>query len=658
MLKRKFTLRTLVVLVTLSAIGFGIHSWWEREKKRRTIPVRICGELEGLDNTPPAQVKFTPRRYAIASLKSAISSNTPAPTAYESAIAVKQQGTTVAAIVEKPSTFAYYLTRKDLVAALGDDKAVNTLTERLVQMLDDESVGSEVRFQYACILTTIGDRRGFDWGFARMRNTDAWDKPNTPNDKIRILQYANRNTNWLDQIDVWDLLQPRLDPSCPNTASDLANDLYPRKMESWLIKQARRADTSIDATQECFRKLSYFAPSVEALEACSKLFVKPGGPEYQWSHVRRYADELNRFGRGGEINSYSHLGSKIRKWYEENKPMPAKLKQIRAKVCEIATNFVGHNHWISREYHPVICEFGDENYREYFQKSLEYSNTRRDAFIALARLEGENRKQFLLKHAAGFEGQSKYLQDQAQSMLCAELAGSNDHQLTELLTKLFKNSEMNSDALIRRLFLLGSDEIAKELLASFREANPQSSPDVAELLVELQSRGFAEGLTIDGIDKEIMPEKPYEHLPHRLLIKPEQQVRVAFEKAELRTPVDMLIDVEGQLAAFSKISRGEFQVDLVHVDNAAKMVFFQLGDRVYRYQVKYPGEYQSPLVIAAIANAILSRLESPNRFIPYGNFEGNSEIYLLFGPRDLGDLLEKFGVEFHPGWQGYFEAPT
>ena len=649
----KYSLRTLLIVTTLFIIGLTAHFWWEAEKKRRTIPVQVNGEIDYI-GPMPSYVAYTPGRLAIWDLKSVVEATKPAPTIRERAIELRKQGTTIKAVVKNPIPFAHWR-RKNYEDALSNGETVKMLIERLVPLLDDESINSQNRFQFARILASVGDKRGFDWGIARMGVDDAWDKPQTPQEKVLLFTHVHRPSEWLINIDAWELLKTRLYPVTTFTdrARGIAQNLYPGRMEQWYIQQMRRPEATIDEIQKCLFKISYFAPSLEAINACSPLFVKPG-PNYTWSHVRRHAAELTRIGRGGEIDSCSLPGTYIREWYQENKPSDEELAEIRIKVCKLANILANDGHWISREYEEVICEFGDESWRDYFEQRVKVSDTQRTAFIALARLEGENREQFLRKHAAGFAGQTEQLQTLAQTIICTELAGTRDSELTNLLTKLFRQSDKKSDAHIRLLFLLGSNEIGMELLTEYRAIHPKPpGPDVQQLLVELQSRGFAKGLTVDDIDEQIMSNDP---LRQRPFLQPEEQVRVALEEAGLRTEVYHFAEMRDQFARLSNISRGQFDVDLVYVNAAMEMIFFRYDDRVFRYDAKYAEDFQSPFIVAAVANAILRRLKSPNRFVPYGDYDGNAEINFLYGPHDLAKLLEsQFGVKFQSDWEEYFQ---
>lgn len=243
----------------------------------------------------------------------------------------------------------------------------------------------------------------------------------------------------------------------------------------------------------------------------------------------------------------------LENWIEANVPASEELVAIRAKVCEYSANVLGHDHWVSREYHDVICEFGGEAWRDYFEESLQNGQTRNRAFIALARLAGEDRDQFLRKHAAGFAGPPPHLQSQAISMLAHELAGTQDAELTQLLTKLFHESGKDSDLRIRQMFLIGSTETAGQLLTELRASRPQPyQQDITKLLEDLSSFRFARYLTVADVNGRIMPADPTEHLPHEAFLDPKEQVRTTLETAGLRVGVDMVMDLSDQRQCFPK----------------------------------------------------------------------------------------------------------
>jgi hypothetical protein len=201
-------------------------------------------------------------------------------------------------------------------------------------------------------------------------------------------------------------------------------------------------------------------------------------------------------------------------------------------------------------------------------------------------------------------------------MLCAELAGTKDPELTQLLAKRFRESSAERDLRIRQLFLVGSTEVASELLAEFRAAHPQpQQPDIQQLLAVLSEASVGRELTIDEINRRILLEKPNEEMPDKAFINPNHQVRVALELAGLRSEVGMLENLTQQLAAFSEMARGEFDVDLVHIDARTNAVFFCHQDSVVQYEVPYPEQYQYPLVESAIANAVLKHFGVANRFV-------------------------------------------
>lgn len=244
-------------------------------------------------------------------------------------------------------------------------------------------------------------------------------------------------------------------------------------------------------------------------------------------------------------------------------------------------------------------------------------------------------------------------------MLAHELAGTQDAELTQLLIKLFHESGKDSDLRIRQLFLIGSTETAGQLLTELRAAHPRPyQQDITQLLEDLSSFGFARDLTLNDVNGRIMPADPTEHLPHEAFLDPKEQVRTTLETAGLRVGVDMVMDLSDQMAVFSEMANGEFDVDLLHIDEHAKYVYFRYEGRVFRYAVPYPEEYQHPLVESAIANAVLSQRGTASRFVAYGNYQGMSEIDFYFGPYQLAKRLEdEYDVGFISGWESSFDSP-
>ena len=181
--------------------------------------------------------------------------------------------------------------------------------------------------------------------------------------------------------------------------------------------------------------------------------------------------------------------------------------------------------------------------------------------------------------------------------------------------------------------------------------------DIHQFLAELQSHGFAAKLTIDEINQQLMMFGPTPELPHAALISHSAQAIKALEKAGMRESVDVITDLETQFAVFSKMAGGEFDVDMIHVDEAAKRTLFRNRQLVFSYDVDRAGELQDPIVIAAIANAVLRHFKIENRFLTFDDFDGMTDINFFYGPPKLAKVLaEKYHVPFLAGSMRYFDS--
>lgn len=288
--------RTLL-LFSLSFIGASTSTG--NATMETKIPVVFLGDLE-MDNTPSAVVEWMEEQSAVDQLQAMIQA-APPPSIRDLSESAKDRTPTLDAVIQATNVYADW-SPEQWTKALPGSK-LDDMADGIAPVLGDETIPIAERNLIARILMCIGDRRGFDWNLERIKRADPTD-PSAASGNLWLLHLAGfQHREWLDGVELWPLIEPQLNPEHSNER--IGKDLCPGEMQQWYIRQLRRDDLPDDTRFSYLFELSWYAPSLAALEACSGMFEKPG-PDYPWSTGPRYAETLTRFGQGGDMHGASH----------------------------------------------------------------------------------------------------------------------------------------------------------------------------------------------------------------------------------------------------------------------------------------------------------------------------------------------------------------
>ena len=193
------------------------------------IPVVYLGDPKKLDNTPPPVIECTEGEDAVEKLQAAIEAAKPAPSAFDLAEAAKVCGVTLEAVVETPSLCVNWSREQWEKSLRGVD--AEALVQRIVPLLDDESIQIDNRNQFARILTNLGDRRGFDWNLRRFDNADSTDFSGASGDLLQLNLAGFQHREWLAGLELWPLIEPRLGSG--HNYEGIGKELCPGEMQHW-----------------------------------------------------------------------------------------------------------------------------------------------------------------------------------------------------------------------------------------------------------------------------------------------------------------------------------------------------------------------------------------------------------------------------------------
>lgn len=630
-----------------SAIAFtalvGAQIYWPTSMQAETIPVTVHTKTYGFDfNHPPTVIRIDDSVGAVDRLKQACADQNREGSRKSNEITIQN-------VVADPQSFL--LSREILQQRVPN---LDSLADALMPLLSDETIDSEKRFCFARILATLGVREGFAWGIGRFRVNDKWDERG-----IKQLLFYAAKKEWLQEVDAWSLLEPRL--GLKRYGDRSAGEYhFPQQMQAWYIAECEKPETTDDARQTYLRALSGFAPTLAALKSCDLLF-KAGPEKFEdWREVPDLSDLLQRFVDGTPSRRAEFVRSE------------SDAVEINSTACQFARRVAGHRHGKSQMYHRFICANGNEEYRQYFESNLGKTYYRYHAFEALVRLEGDNAIEFLRKHAEGFPGQAKYLQEQATKMLAERLSDAVDPMFVESLEVAYHAAESWEKrlSLVKRLFRAGATETAekfrKDVAANapevyFRQPLSQKwnekGLDIAQLLSDLRAYGYAKSLSPEQINQSIMSFGPTADLPHPSMLSFGDQAFKALEMVGLRQSVDVLTELDDKMQSLSKLAGSDFDVDLVYLNDQSKITSFLYRNQVFEYDVDHPEEHQDPIVLTMIANSILQHSHIKNLFLAFDDFEGMTDINFFYGPPTLAKLLsEKYHFPFLPGSSEYYDT--
>jgi hypothetical protein len=322
-------------LLSISFLTIWLTATVGSAQVKTEIPVTYLGDLN-LDNTPPTVIECTKGQDAVDRLTAAIAAARPAPSMHELSQAAKERGVTIDEVMKSPSQYVHW-SREQWEKSLRG-AGLDALVSRLVSLLDDETTEIGNRSQFAQILSKLGDRRGFDWSLKRLKISDTADYAGVGGDLVNLYLAGFEHREWLAGVDLWPLIEPRL--NSPGNYESVGRELCPGEMSEWYLRQMRRTDLPESMRISYLATLSGYAPSVEALDACADLFVKPGA-DSEWSDTRRFAEIFTRFASGGDIFRCSHPNTLLRDWFEANPLSVEKLAAIRARVCQYVVCRVG-----------------------------------------------------------------------------------------------------------------------------------------------------------------------------------------------------------------------------------------------------------------------------------------------------------------------------
>ncbi|WP_044302428.1 hypothetical protein [Rhodopirellula sallentina] len=604
------------------------------------IPVIVHTKTYGFDfNYPPAAIRIDDSVGAVDRLTQACADQNPQ----------KPAGSAIQDVIANPQ--AFFMSKEVLKQQISNFDSLATV---LIPLLSDETIEAEKRFHFARILTALGVRKGFDWGINRFAVKDEWDERG-----VKQLLFYMAKKEWLEDVDAWSLLEPRLEHERYGDRS-AGEYHFPQQMMAWYIAECKKPETSDDARQAYFRALSGFAPTLAALKSCDRVF-KPGPEKFEdWAREPELSGLLQRFVDGSPGGRPAFVRDE------------SEVAEIKSVACRFASRVAGHRHGKSQMYHRFICVNGDEEYRQYFEDHLGNAYYQYQAFEALVRLEGDNAIEFLRKHANGFPGQESNLQDQATRMLAERLDDVIDAELVDSLLKIYHATERweKKLSIVKRLFQAGATEMAEELREDVATNAPavyfrrplsrkwnEDGLNINRFLADLQAHGYAKSLSADQVNQAAMPFGPTAECPHPSLLSFDEQAFKALELAGLRDAVNVLTEIEVKMRGLSKLSGGEFDADLVFINQDLKTTSLRFRNQVFEYQVDRPQEHQDPIVLTMIANSLLQHFDVENFFLTFDDFEGMTDINFFYGPPSLAKLLtEKYHMPFLPGSSAYYNA--
>ncbi|MEM7474021.1 MAG: hypothetical protein AAF483_03455 [Planctomycetota bacterium] len=587
----------------------------DNESKIRLRVVPFFEESDH-DNPPPEWIEIDAAQAALVSLQERFAKQNAPKKKFES---------TLEAVLDTPERFWYSK------AAWEDHFDTSALKSALQSNLDDAT--TEHKKHYARILAQLGDQKAFDWALSQLPKDPHTQIPNQ--DLFFLFSLDESKQDWISSDAVWTLIKTHL--STNYQMRSLGKRFCKEQLADWYLSKLDDQDLSHYEVSSLLQELASFAPTPQVLRSAQPFFTKTPDTNEEWVQV---------FGLYAVLQSFAN--STI--------PSAGERKEIGKIICEISLPLAKDDHWVCGHFHRLICKFGDEEWFDYFNACVAKRKLRYHAFEALVRLQVGSKREFLQGYLDFWEDSPVEIREQALSILCVELVGSRDEQLSKWLVRQINRTQEDSirEKRLRQLSLLGCDELVKPLLAQYFPV-PEGRSAATTLLELLQNHELAQELTESEIRERIVPQVADETRPSELMIPYAERIEATLELAGLYSEVDSVVEVQYQFETLGKISRAEFKPENLCIDVAGNTIQFAVEQGVVEYKVTYVEEYQDPFSIAAIANTLLRHSDNPNRFIPYNNYEGMTDVWFYFGTQELASKLEiGYEVDFVPDWKKQF----